>query len=280
MEDSRGRHPVRPSWNDSEERLDSWKEIAAYLERDVATVKRWEKKEGLPVHRHMHDQRGTVYAYRSEIDAWIAKRRPLVSQEEKLRGWLSSLRERKLTVAGIAVGAVLVLMAGLVWSFRLHLFPPEIEALHFQNRDFVLISHFENRTGEAALDGVLEYALVREIANSQFVNVVPGERIQDTLRLMKKPPETLVDAEVGREICLRDGGIRALLAGRAEKIGSVYVLSVEVVNPVRGVSVASASQEAASDRSGQPCADCRVGCGKPWGRRSMKFRRALSGWRR
>ena len=86
-----------------------------------------------------------------------------------------------------------------------------------------------------------------EIVNSQFVNVVPGERIQDTLRLMRKPPETLVDAEVGREICLRDGDIRALLEGRAEKIGSVYVLSVEVVNPVQGVSVASASQEAASE---------------------------------
>ena len=232
----------------SGKRLDSWKEIAVYLNRDVSTVQRWEKKEGLPVHRHMHDKLGTVYAYPSEIDAWLAKERPsLVSQEEKLRGWLSSLRERKLTVAGIAVGAVLVLMAGLVWSFRLHLFPPGIEALHFQERDFVLISHFENRTGEPALDGVLEYALAREIANSRFVNVVPGERIQDTLRLMKKSPETLVDAEVGREICLRDGGIRAVLAGRAEKIGSVYVLSVEVVDPVQGVSVASASQEAASE---------------------------------
>ena len=230
----------------SGERLDSWKEIAVYLDRDVRSVQRWEKEEGLPVHRHMHEKRGTIYAYRSEIDAWLAKARPLVTQEEKLRGWLSSLRERKLTVAGIAVGAVLVLVAGLVWSFRLHLFPPGIEALHFQNRDFVLIS-FENRTGEAALDGVLEYALAREIANSQFVNVVSGERIQDTLHLMKKPPETLVDATLGREICLRDGGIRALLSGRAEKIGSVYVLSVEVVNPVRGVSVASASQEAASE---------------------------------
>ena len=231
----------------SGKRLDSWKEIAVYLDRDVRSVQRWEKEEGLPVHRHMHEKRGTIYAYPSEIDAWLAKARPLVSQEDKLRGWLSSLRERKLTVAGIAVGAVLVLVAGLVWSFRLHLFPPGIEALHFQNRDFVLISQFENRTGEPALDGVLEYALAREIANSQFVNVVPGERIQDTLRLMKKPPETLVDAEVGREICLRDGEIRALLAGRVEKIGSVYVLSVEVVNPVQGVSVASASQEAASE---------------------------------
>jgi TolB-like protein/Flp pilus assembly protein TadD len=51
-------------------RLDSWKEIAAYLRRDVRTVQRWERSEGLPVHRHLHDKQGTVYAYQSELDAW------------------------------------------------------------------------------------------------------------------------------------------------------------------------------------------------------------------
>jgi TolB-like protein len=52
------------------DRLDSWKEIAAYLNRGVRTVRRWEAEEGLPVHRHVHRKLGSVYAYRSEIDAW------------------------------------------------------------------------------------------------------------------------------------------------------------------------------------------------------------------
>src|SRR5687767_2854586 len=51
------------------ERLDSWKAIAAYLKRDERTVRRWEK-EGLPVHRHVHAKKASVYAYPSEIDAW------------------------------------------------------------------------------------------------------------------------------------------------------------------------------------------------------------------
>ena len=55
-------------------RLDSWKEIAAYLKRDVTTVRRWEKREGLPVHRHLHDQRDSVYAYRIEVDQWSQAR--------------------------------------------------------------------------------------------------------------------------------------------------------------------------------------------------------------
>ena len=51
------------------ERLDSWKKIAAYLKRDESTVRRWEK-EGLPVHRHAHRKKASIYAYRSEIDDW------------------------------------------------------------------------------------------------------------------------------------------------------------------------------------------------------------------
>jgi TolB-like protein/thioredoxin-like negative regulator of GroEL len=56
--------------NSSHDRLGSWKEIAAYLKRGVRTVRRWEREEGLPVHRHMHRALGSVYAYKSEIDSW------------------------------------------------------------------------------------------------------------------------------------------------------------------------------------------------------------------
>jgi Tol biopolymer transport system component len=64
-----------------EDRLDSWKEIAAYLKRDVTTVQRWEKREGMPVHRHLHDRMGSVYASRAELDAW-ARRRNLPPAQE------------------------------------------------------------------------------------------------------------------------------------------------------------------------------------------------------
>ncbi|HET8549063.1 MAG TPA: hypothetical protein VFL57_13695, partial [Bryobacteraceae bacterium] len=57
-------------------RLESWKEIAAYLHRDVSTVRRWEKEEGLPVHRHEHRERSTVFAIPEELNAWRDSRRP------------------------------------------------------------------------------------------------------------------------------------------------------------------------------------------------------------
>ncbi len=61
--------PPEPFESPATEKLDSWKEIAAYLKRDESTVRRWEK-EGLPVHRHTHKKKATVYAQKSEIDAW------------------------------------------------------------------------------------------------------------------------------------------------------------------------------------------------------------------
>jgi Tol biopolymer transport system component len=60
---------------DSElKRLESWKEIAAFLNRSVTTVQRWERDEGLPVHRHQHDSLGSVYAFKHELEAWRALR--------------------------------------------------------------------------------------------------------------------------------------------------------------------------------------------------------------
>lgn len=120
-------------------------------------------------------------------------------------------------------------------------------SLKFEERDWVLISSFENKTGNSVLDGTLEYALERELSNSQFVNVVPRERISDALRLMRKPLDMKIDAALGREICLRDGGIRTLLTGRVERLGTTYVLSAELIDPLNGVTVASMSEEDPAD---------------------------------
>jgi Tol biopolymer transport system component len=64
-----------------DDRLDSWKKIASYLKRDVSTVQRWERREAMPVHRHLHDKLGSVFAFRSELDAWWKSRRLRLAQE-------------------------------------------------------------------------------------------------------------------------------------------------------------------------------------------------------
>ena len=85
-----------------EDRLESWKQIAAYLNRGERTVRRWETEEGLPVHRHMHRSLGSVYAYKSEIDAWRQTRptRPALQ---------SSTEASRETEASRAVTSIAVL---------------------------------------------------------------------------------------------------------------------------------------------------------------------------
>jgi TolB-like protein len=61
-------------WQPVSERLDSWKDIAAYLGREVRTVQRWESERALPVHRLPGGDKPRVYALKPELDAWLGAR--------------------------------------------------------------------------------------------------------------------------------------------------------------------------------------------------------------
>src|ERR1700720_1331214 len=91
-----------PSGSPPEDRLDSWKEIAAYLNRDVTTVQRWEKREGMPVHRHLHDRMGSVFASRAELDRW-ARGRNLRAATESLNNTSSPYPTAQLPHPAISI---------------------------------------------------------------------------------------------------------------------------------------------------------------------------------
>jgi Tol biopolymer transport system component len=90
----------------NETALESWKEIAAYLKRDVRTVKRWEKAEALPVRRHLHQARSSVYAYASELEAWKAARQPGFDQAVAVMPW-----RRPIPALGFALTLLLALIS-------------------------------------------------------------------------------------------------------------------------------------------------------------------------
>lgn len=99
-------------------RLDSWKEIAAYLNRDVATVQRWEKRESMPVHRHLHNKRGSVYALPEELDSW-RERRKLPASDEK----------NGVPAAVVAPGKTTERHRRRAWSFALPLLATALAAI-------------------------------------------------------------------------------------------------------------------------------------------------------
>ena len=96
--------------NHPETPLESWKEIGAYLQRDSTTARRWEKEEGLPVHRHSHNSRSSVYAYASEIDQWRAARKVVAEPPPPLPLWKMLLAPPRSLAFGATLALCLVMV--------------------------------------------------------------------------------------------------------------------------------------------------------------------------
>jgi TolB-like protein/Flp pilus assembly protein TadD len=139
---ARAQSPPTPH---AEDRLDSWKEIAAYLRRGVRTVRRWEKDEGLPVHRHLHQRLGTVYAYKPEIDAWWdARGQGLQHEKEEPAGMERRTWRTPAVIAGVLAGAAA--LAYVTWPS--HGTAPDAAA----RRVMLAVLPFENLSGSPDQD--------------------------------------------------------------------------------------------------------------------------------
>jgi Flp pilus assembly protein TadD len=66
----------RDSVSGRDRRLNGWKEIASFFDKDERTLKRWEMERGLPVYRVPGKRRETVYAFASELDLWLKSAEP------------------------------------------------------------------------------------------------------------------------------------------------------------------------------------------------------------
>jgi TolB-like protein/Flp pilus assembly protein TadD len=156
--------------NDGEEpltanaRLDSWKAIAAYLKRDERTVRRWEK-EGLPVYRHVHAKKASIYAFTSEIDRWWEQDRRRL---EKAAAFAASRRRFAWFVATCltVLAAAAVWMAGGEGLFR----QPATGAIRS-----IAVLPLENLSGDPQedyfADGMTE-ALITELGMTRALRVM------------------------------------------------------------------------------------------------------------
>jgi len=109
-----------PNSEKQDQRLDSWKEVASYLGRDVRTVVRWEKERGLPIRRVPGGQRNAIFAYKREVDEWLDKSSHSSAPSPSKTAELTPAPKRAASpyryvlVAVVALSALLVLSAGLL----------------------------------------------------------------------------------------------------------------------------------------------------------------------
>jgi serine/threonine protein kinase/tetratricopeptide (TPR) repeat protein len=121
-----------------------------------------------------------------------------------------------------AVVAALLLIAAAV-AYKLS--RPPILA----QRSTIVLTDFSNTTGDAVFDGALKQALAVALEQSPLIRIYPEERVQETLRLMKRSPEERLTRTLAREICERDA-LTALIAGSISNLGRNYVIALEAID--------------------------------------------------
>jgi TolB-like protein len=192
------------------ERLESWKEIAVYLRRDVKTVQRWEKRERLPVHRHAHDRQGSVYAFRAEVDAWREGRRGC-----------HRLRKRSVWKAVTPLATAVILAAALVAVYRAPLPPSQAGPSRFDTVAVLPVRNLSGRTDEQFLaDGVTEALTVAFSRLGPFSAISSGSTRR--FRDVSASP---------REISKALGGVDGLVEGVVTRQGERLELTVALVDP-------------------------------------------------
>ncbi|HEV2702051.1 MAG TPA: tetratricopeptide repeat protein [Steroidobacteraceae bacterium] len=199
-------------------RLDSWKAIAAYLKRDVTTVQRWERREGMPVHRHQHDKRGSVYALASELDAWRQSRGGLFERPAPTEN-AGELPRPYWRRRPLVVMALVVLVLAAVPYYVLHRagaphgVGPKISSL--------AVLPLRNLSGDTAqdylADGMTE-ALIGRLAQLRDLRV-----ISHTSVLRFRDPSVSAP-EIGRRL-----GVDALVEGSVAREANHIRVTVQLI---------------------------------------------------
>ena len=149
----------------------------------------------------------------------------------------SFVRRRWTTLIGPPL--VLALLVGGFFLYR-SITTPALTA-----KDTVVLASVVNRTGDTMFDDTMGEALALQLRQSPFLNVVPDQQVQATLRLMAREPMTPITEELGREICQR-AGAKALLGGTIAMLGSAYVVTLSAQDCVDGRVFAEEQVQAAS----------------------------------
>jgi eukaryotic-like serine/threonine-protein kinase len=150
-------------------------------------------------------------------------------------GQAPAVRTARWLTRGAAVVALLAAALMLAYS--------RSSAPALTETDSVLIADFDNRTGEPLFDGTLKQALAIHIEQSPYFNVVPDQRIRETLGRMGHAEDARLTTALAREVAERQG-ITAMLLGTIAPLGNSYVVSLEAVSARSGDTLAREQAQA------------------------------------
>jgi DNA-binding winged helix-turn-helix (wHTH) protein len=162
-----------------------------------------------------------------------------IAPVEKAGQAVSAPRAR-LRPVWIGALAVVAMSAVLVAAWFVFLRP----APALTESDYILLADWVNNTGDPIFEGTLKQGLAVKLEESPFLSIVSDQQVRQTLRLMERSPDEPITAEIGQEICQREG-VKAMIQGEIAPLGEHYVISLNAVNCRTGESLAREQVEAA-----------------------------------
>jgi tetratricopeptide (TPR) repeat protein len=138
-------------------------------------------------------------------------------------------RRRRALWIGAPVATAALIAAVVLWQSQ--------QAPALTERDTVVLADFRNRTGDAIFDDTLNEALGVQLRQSPYMNLLPEQQVQATLRLMGRQPMEPLTPELAGEVCQRNAA-KAMLAGTIANIGNRYLLTLSAQDCVSGAILA------------------------------------------
>lgn len=170
-----------------------------------------------------------------ETDKRREPRVPVTSSEELPQTSSQTKRGRHVFATILLTCASLVILGLADWFLRGR------PALSFNSQDGVLITDFENQTGDPRFDYALGTAFKVSLEQSHHVNVFPHDQLTPILQMMGKDANERITRGVGREICQREN-IRGLVATSVIRTGQQYELVAQLIDPQTDETVRSYSE--------------------------------------
>ncbi len=153
---------------------------------------------------------------------------PAIAEQPSSRRW------KVLVPAAVLIVAALI--AGVLY------FRPR-SATPLTEKDTIVLADFTNTTGDAVFDDTLKQGLSVQLSQSPFLNLLPEQKVSETLKLMGRTPGERLTREVAREICVRTNS-KAMLSGSISSLGSQYVIGLKAVNCNSGNALAQEQVQA------------------------------------
>ena len=146
-------------------------------------------------------------------------------------------RSRKwMAIAGAAIAMIGLALGGWLYFVR--------RAHALSNKDTIVLSDFDNKTGDPVFDDTLRQGLSVQLQQSPFLALISDSKINQTLKLMGQPVGDHLTPQITRDVCQRTGS-KAMLAGSITSLGSQYVIGLKAINCNDGDLLAEVQQQAA-----------------------------------